>query len=187
MKPMTVAEVAAAVGAAVPSTGADRVISTVEFDSRKVHAGSLFVAIVGEHVDGHAYAAVAAAAGAVAVLGTQQIDVDLPLITVTDPLAALALLAAESARQLIDAGLTIVGITGSAGKTSTKDLVAAIARAAGETVAPPESFNNELGHPYTVLRATEETRYLVLELSARGRGHITKLAAIAPPSDRAVA
>ena len=79
-------------------------------------------------------------------------------------------------------GLTIVGITGSSGKTSTKDLLAAVLAPLGEVVAPPGSFNNELGHPWTVLRATEATDYLVLEMSARHPGNIAALAAIAPPS-----
>ena len=97
-------------------------------------------------------------------------------------LAALARLAAAVAAELVDGGLTIVGITGSSGKTSTKDLLAAVLAPLGEVVAPPGSFNNELGHPWTVLRATESTDYLVLEMSARHRGNIAALAAIAPPS-----
>ncbi len=181
MKPMTVAQVAEIVGVPAPAQGADAVVSSVEFDTRKVRSGSLFVALAGERVDGHDFAEQAGAAGAVAVLGSRPIAGSVPLLQVPDVLAALATLAAASARQLIAGGLTVIGITGSAGKTSTKDLVAALAAAAGETVAPPESFNNELGHPYTVLRATEQTRYLVLELSARGPGHIAMLAGIAPP------
>ncbi len=189
MKPMTVDEVAAAVG--LPPLGAagggDAVVTSVEFDSRKVRPGTLFLALVGETADGHRFAPAAQAAGAVAVLGTADIDpgedgTTLPLLKVPDALAALAGLATVSARALIDDGLRVVGITGSAGKTSTKDLVAAIAAAAGPTIAPPESFNNELGHPYTVLRADESTRFLVLELSARGVGHIAMLTTIAPPS-----
>ena len=97
-------------------------------------------------------------------------------------LAALARLAAAVAAKLVDGGLTIVGVTGSSGKTSTKDLLAAVLTPLGEVIAPPGSFNNELGHPWTVLRATEATDYLVLEMSARHRGNIAALAAIAPPS-----
>ncbi|HEX2211859.1 MAG TPA: UDP-N-acetylmuramoyl-tripeptide--D-alanyl-D-alanine ligase, partial [Mycobacterium sp.] len=97
-------------------------------------------------------------------------------------LAALAQLAAAVAAELVDGGLTIVGITGSSGKTSTKDLVAAVLAPLGEVVAPPGSFNNELGHPWTVLRATRSTNFLVLEMSARHRGNIAALAAIATPS-----
>jgi UDP-N-acetylmuramoyl-tripeptide--D-alanyl-D-alanine ligase len=77
--------------------------------------------------------------------------------------------------------ITVTGLTGSAGKTSTKDLLAGLAARLGPTIAPPGSFNNEIGHPLTVLRATRETRYLVLEMGARGLGHIRHLAGIAPP------
>jgi len=94
----------------------------------------------------------------------------------------LARLAAAVAAELVDGGLTIVGITGSSGKTSTKDLLAAVLAPLGEVVAPPGSFNNELGHPWTVLRATESTDYLILEMSARHPGNIAALAEIAPPS-----
>jgi UDP-N-acetylmuramoyl-tripeptide--D-alanyl-D-alanine ligase len=97
-------------------------------------------------------------------------------------LSALAKLAAAVAAELVDCGLRIVGITGSSGKTSTKDLIAAVLRPLGEVVAPPGSFNNELGHPWTVLRATRETDYLVLEMSARHPGNIAALATIAPPA-----
>ena len=86
------------------------------------------------------------------------------------------------AADLVAGGLTIVGITGSSGKTSTKDLLAAVLAPLGEVIAPPGSFNNELGHPWTVLRSTEATDYLVLEMSARHPGNIASLAAIAPPS-----
>ena len=78
-------------------------------------------------------------------------------------------------------GLAVVGVTGSAGKTSTKDLLAAVLTPLGPTVAPPESFNNELGTPWTALRADATTRQLVLEFSARGPGHIAALCAVAPP------
>ena len=97
-------------------------------------------------------------------------------------LAALAKLAKAVAAELVAAGLTIIGITGSSGKTSTKDLVAAVLEPLGEVVAPPGSFNNELGHPWTVLRATRRTDYLVLEMSARHPGNIAALAEIAPPA-----
>ncbi|HNM96203.1 MAG TPA: UDP-N-acetylmuramoyl-tripeptide--D-alanyl-D-alanine ligase, partial [Mycobacterium sp.] len=97
-----------------------------------------------------------------------------------------AKLAAAVAAELAAGGMTIVGITGSSGKTSTKDLIAAVLRPLGEVIAPPGSFNNELGHPWTVLRATADTDYLVLEMSARHRGNIAALAAIARPSIAAV-
>jgi UDP-N-acetylmuramoyl-tripeptide--D-alanyl-D-alanine ligase len=119
----------------------------------------------------------AVAAGATAALVTK--PVDQPHVLVLDGLDALARLAAASVRRLPD--LTVVAITGSSGKTSTKDLVEGLLSRLGPTVAPRASFNNELGHPYTVLRADAATRYLVLELSARGTGHIRALTDIAPP------
>ncbi|MCW2612590.1 MAG: UDP-N-acetylmuramoyl-tripeptide--D-alanyl-D-alanine ligase, partial [Cryptosporangiaceae bacterium] len=184
MIPLTLAEVAAATGGELIG-GADpnaRVTGSVEYDSRKVGPGGLFLALPGERVDGHDFAAGAIGAGAVAVLATR--DVGVPAILVTEPLAALGRLATAVLGRLPD--LTVVGITGSSGKTSTKDLLGQLLARHGETVAPPGSLNNELGHPYTVLRVTGSTRYLVLEKSARGLGHITALTGIAPPRIGAV-
>lgn len=208
MIPMTLAEVAAVIGAHAPEPSAASVIVTsVEFDSRRVAPGALFVALPGEHADGHDFAGAAASHGAVAVLGTRPVA-ELPTLIVpsregavsasgvmpgsTDVAAtrardadavlhALSALAHHVVTGLIDGGLTVVGVTGSSGKTSTKDLIAAVLSRAGAVVAPPESFNNELGHPYTVLRADASTDFLVLELSARGIGHIAALTAIARP------
>lgn len=203
---LSVAEIARIVGGRLdgidPET-ADRtlVTGTVEFDSRKVGHGGLFLALPGARVDGHDHAAGAVAAGAVAVLAARPVGV--PAIVVeptgvarnevsalehdTDGsgaavLTATAALAREVADRLAADGMRIVGVTGSSGKTSTKDLIAAVLAPLGEVVAPPGSFNNELGHPWTVLRATPSTRFLVLELSARRPGNIAELAAIAPPS-----
>jgi UDP-N-acetylmuramoyl-tripeptide--D-alanyl-D-alanine ligase len=182
-----------------------RITGTVEFDSRAVTPGGLFLALPGARSDGHQHAAAAVAAGAVAVLAARPVGV--PAVVVRPRkdevaesdsgasvlehdvdgsgaavLAALALLAGAVAAELVAGGLTIVGVTGSSGKTSTKDLLAAVLTPLGEVVAPPGSFNNELGHPWTVLRATTDTDYLILELSARHPGNIAALAAIAPPS-----
>jgi UDP-N-acetylmuramoyl-tripeptide--D-alanyl-D-alanine ligase len=179
-----------------------RVTGTVEFDSRALSQGGLFLALPGARTDGHDFAAAAVAAGAVAVLAARPVGV--PAIVVkpagagVDPgagvlehdtdgsgaavLAALARLAAAVAAELVAGGLTIIGVTGSSGKTSTKDLLAAVLGPLGAVVAPPGSFNNELGHPWTVLRATTETDFLILEMSARHRGNIAALASIAPPS-----
>ena len=99
---------------------------------------------------------------------------------------ALAKLAAAVAAELAAGGMTIVGITGSSGKTSTKDLIAAVLRPLGEVIAPPGSFNNEIGAPLTACRVTSETRFLVSEMGARGRGHITALARISRPTIGAV-
>jgi UDP-N-acetylmuramoyl-tripeptide--D-alanyl-D-alanine ligase len=179
---LTVAEVAQIVSGTVSGVDPAVVVTgKVEFDSRRVAAGDLFLAFVGEHVDGHDFAEQALAAGAVAVMSTRELAVG--SIVVDDPIAAITALAAYQAHRL---PATIIGITGSSGKTSTKDLLAQVLAHAGVTVAPPGSFNNELGHPYTVLLADEHTEYLVLEISARGLGHITHLTEIAPPRIGAV-
>jgi UDP-N-acetylmuramoyl-tripeptide--D-alanyl-D-alanine ligase len=177
--PLTLAEVAAAVGGElVAGDPTIRVTGPVEFDSRKVRLGALFVAFPGEKVDGHDYAAAAISAGAVGVLGTRVVA-DLPMVLVDDPLAAMGALA----RAVVDRlpALTVIGLTGSSGKTTTKDLIAQLAVRLGPTVAPPGSFNNELGHPYTALQADEQTRYLVLEKGARGPGHVRYLCELVPP------
>lgn len=179
-----------------------QVTGTVEFDTRKLTPGGLFVALPGEKVDGHDFAAQAVEAGAVAVLAAREVDA--PAIVVPPlpageahersvaltgdkdgsgaaVLAALAKLARHVVQRLAEGELTVVGVTGSSGKTSTKDVIAQLLEPLGPTIAPPGSFNNELGHPWTALRADAETRHLVLELSARGPGHIAHLAEIAPP------
>ena len=175
---LTLAEIADIVDgtlhAADPHT---RVTGTLEFDSRAVTPGGLFLALPGERVDGHDFVETAVANGAVASLVTQPVDG--PSIVVHDGFTALAALASEVLRRLPD--IKVIGVTGSSGKTSTKDLLAQLLSRQGSTVAPPGSFNNELGHPYTVLRATPATRFLVLENSARGIGHIRHLTEIARP------
>ena len=149
-------------------------------DSRKAKSGSLFVAIAGEHLDGRDFVAAALEAGAVATLAASAVPG--PHVLVDDPVAALGLLAADRLQVLRErSDLDVVAITGSQGKTSVKDLVAHILSSDGQTVAPEGSFNNELGVPLTVLRASESTRHLVLEMGARGVGHIAYLCQIAPP------
>ena len=201
---MTLARIAEITGGRLsPEADPDaRVTGFVEFDSRKIGPGGLFVAFPGARVDGHDFVDKAAEAGAAAALTTREVGRPSVIVEKLKPrqddnsdLAAndpdgsaagvvegMSRLAAAVARELTgEHGLTIVGVTGSAGKTSTKDLIAAVLSHAGETVAPPGSFNNEIGHPYTVLRCTEETDFLVAEMSARGVGHIAHLASIAPP------
>ncbi|WP_328411402.1 UDP-N-acetylmuramoyl-tripeptide--D-alanyl-D-alanine ligase [Nocardia sp. NBC_00403] len=253
---MTLREIADVVGGTLHDVPDPEVTVTgsVEFDSRRIGSGDLFLALPGEHADGHDFAAAAVAAGAVAVLAARPVGA--PAIVVTPAagavpatsvalahdsdgsgaavLAALATLARVSVERLSAAGatgseevaerdhaeprerrqsntaagatgseevaerdhaeprerrqsstaaggLTVIGVTGSSGKTSTKDLLAAVLAPLGPVVAPPGSFNNELGHPWTALRADADTRFLVLELSARGPGHIAALAKVAPP------
>ena len=179
MIPLTLAEIADAVGGELHDVADPRVPVTgdVELDSRRIRPGGLFVALAGERVDGHEHAAGAVGAGAVGVLAARPVGV--PAVVVPDVPAALADLARAVLDRLPD--ITVVGLTGSSGKTSTKDLLAQLLAELGPTVAPPGSFNNELGHPYTVLRSTVDTRYLVLEKSARGIGHVAWLTRIARP------
>ncbi|GAA5196814.1 UDP-N-acetylmuramoyl-tripeptide--D-alanyl-D-alanine ligase [Rugosimonospora acidiphila] len=180
MIPMRLDEIAAAVsGRLAGADPAATVTGTVEFDSREIGAGGLFVAFLGEKADGHDFAPTAMAAGATAVLGTRELP-GVPMVIVSDPLAAMAALARAVVDRLPE--LTIVGLTGSSGKTTTKDLIAQLTARLGPTVAPAGSFNNELGHPYTVLKADAGTRYLVLEMGARGIGHIRYLTQAAPPN-----
>jgi UDP-N-acetylmuramoyl-tripeptide--D-alanyl-D-alanine ligase len=175
---MSLAEIAAAVdGSVVGGDPGTLVTGPVEFDSREIGPGGLFAAFAGQNVDGHDFVTDAVAAGAVAVLGTRPTPA--PTIVVADTLAAMGRLARTVVDRLPD--LTIIGITGSSGKTSTKDLIVALLSRLGPTVGPPGSFNNELGLPHTVLKADPETRFLVLEMGARGPGHLTYLCEIAPP------
>jgi UDP-N-acetylmuramoyl-tripeptide--D-alanyl-D-alanine ligase len=178
--PLSIAEVAEVTGASLAGVPAPAaiVVGPVVIDSRQAEPGALFAALPGERVDGHDFAAAAVAAGAVAVLANHPTGV--PSLVVADVLAALARLAKAVVDRL--PGLTIAGITGSAGKTTTKDLAAQLIGSLGPTVAPRNSFNNEIGHPLTVLRVTGQTRYLVTELSARGPGHIAALCQVAPPT-----
>ena len=179
MIPLTLGEIADAIGADV--VGVDpgvRVTGPVEFDSRKVGRGGLFVAFPGEKVDGHDYAGVAIAAGAVAVLGSRPVQ-GVPMLVVDDALTALGKLARAVRDRLPE--LTVIGITGSSGKTTTKDFISQLLAGLGEVVAPAGNLNNELGLPYTMLQATGRTRYLVLEMGARGTGHVRYLCGIARP------
>ncbi len=177
MIPLSLAQIAQITGGELAGDATTLVTGEVVIDSRRAGPGGLFAAVAGERADGHDFAADAIAAGAVAVLATRPVRV--PSVLVAEVEAALAALA----RYVIDLlpAARIAGITGSSGKTSTKDLAAQLAERLGPTIAPAGSFNNELGLPLTVLRADPSTRYLVLEFSARGLGHIAQLCRIAPP------
>jgi UDP-N-acetylmuramoyl-tripeptide--D-alanyl-D-alanine ligase len=180
---LTVAEIAELSNGKVSALAdpAALVPGPVVADSRLVVPGALFVAIPGERVDGHHFAGQAIADGAHVVLASRPVNV--PAVMVDDTVAGLGLLARGYLRRLTEAvGPTVVGITGSSGKTSTKDIVAQLMGTHGPTVAPVGSFNTEVGLPLTVLQADAGTRYLVLELSARGMGHIAYLCGIARPS-----
>ena len=178
---VTVEEIARALGAELSGPGDNAaVVTALTVDSRMVIPGALFVALPGEHVDGHDYVAAALDAGAAAALTRHPVN-DALCLVVVDPLVALGRLS----RYLIDRssghGLCAIGITGSVGKTSTKDLLAQVLEQSGPTVAAAGNLNNELGVPLTVGRIDAGTRFLVLEMGARGIGHIAYLCGIAPP------
>ncbi|MDQ0944141.1 UDP-N-acetylmuramoyl-tripeptide--D-alanyl-D-alanine ligase [Streptomyces sp. V1I1] len=175
---LSLAEIAEIVGGQsydIPDP-AVRVTGPVVIDSRAVRPGSLFAAFAGEHVDGHDYAERAVAAGAAAVLATRPVGV--PAIVVPDVTAALGALARSVVERL---GTTAIALTGSSGKTSTKDLIAQVLERKGPTVYPAGNLNNEIGLPLTALRAAEDTQHLVLEMGARYIGDIRYLTGLVPP------
>ncbi len=184
MIPLTVHEIVTATGGRLIATspGDESLVvdGAVHTDSRQLGPGGLFVARLGEHNDGHDYVEAARQAGAVAALVQRQVDVDLPQIVVDDTEVAFGLLA-RCVTEAAGERLTVIAVTGSSGKTSTKDILGHVLGAHAPTIAAQESFNSEIGVPLTVCRITPQTRYLVVEMGARGIGHLSYLATVAPP------
>ncbi len=169
-------EVARATGGTL--FGPDVVVRAVTIDSRSVEGGELFVAIVGER-DGHDFLGAARAAGAAAYLTSRAPVEGSTTIVVADTGAALTALGGAARDRLPD---RVVGITGSVGKTSTKDLLASVFARRLRTAASPRSYNNELGVPLTLVNAPADTEAVVVEMGARGRGHVARLCAVARPT-----
>ena len=180
---LTVAEIAAAIGAEAPAGTAEQVVGgSVETDSRLVGAGSIFFALPGEVTDGHLFAEGAVTNGAALVVAERPLDLDVPVLVVDDGVAALAALARNVVARVRARGrLRVVAVTGSNGKTTTKNLMRAIFSAEGPTVAPEGSFNNHVGAPISMLRVDESTAYLVVEMGASGVGEIARLVSIVTP------
>ncbi|MDI5969925.1 UDP-N-acetylmuramoyl-tripeptide--D-alanyl-D-alanine ligase [Streptomyces sp. SL13] len=178
MLPMTLAGIAEVVrGRTHQVPDPEAVVTGAAFiDSRRPVVGGLFVAFDGETVDGHDFASQAVAAGAAAVLASREVAA--PAIVVPDVLEALNVLTSWTARQMT--GTRRIGVTGSSGKTSTKDLMAQVLGGLGATVATVGSQNNEIGVPLTVLGTPPGTKYLVLEMGARGIGHLAHLTDLVP-------
>ncbi len=180
---MSIARIADVVSGTMVGADPEVLVQSVVADSRAVAPGCMFVAIKGDRVDGGDFAAGACAVGAVAVLADRALTDDegraIPCVVVDDPVEALGRLAAWVRSSLLSC--TVVAITGSSGKTSTKDLVASVLAGVGSTVSAAGSFNTEVGLPLTVLTADDQTRFLVLEMGMRGEGHIAYLADIAKP------
>ncbi|MFW6596972.1 UDP-N-acetylmuramoyl-tripeptide--D-alanyl-D-alanine ligase [Propionibacteriaceae bacterium Y2011] len=185
---MTRAALAEAVGGDLVGPDPDALVGPdVVRDSRDVTPGAVFCAIVGERVDGHRFVAPTFSSGA----GTALVErdrwpatgeqADLPVVRVADVPTALGRLGRHVVDDAKHHGLAVVAITGSMGKTSTKDLLGQLLAAAGPTVAPENSFNNEIGVPLTATRIDDRTRFLVSEMGARGIGHIADLCALVPP------
>jgi len=176
MRPVTAQWVANAVSGTL-AADVDAIVTSVVKDSREVAPGALYVAFVGERVDGHDFVPAALAAGATLCLVSQHVDA--PHVLVDDVELALGALArAYLALLRTEGDITVVAVTGSNGKTTTKDL---LAQTLPDVVAPVGSYNNEIGMPLTVLAADSSTRHLVLEMGASGPGHIAYLTSIAPP------
>ncbi len=184
---LTLAEIASAVGGvlqigstdASPDTVIDGAVTT---DSREIGPGDVFFAKRGEFDDGHRFAPAAAAQGAALLVVEHALEVEVPQIVVADTVEALGALATEVVARVRALGrLRIVGVTGSNGKTTTKNLLRAVLERVGPTVAARASFNNEVGAPITMLELTEQTRFLVAEMGASGVGEIARLVRMARP------
>jgi len=183
---LSLAEIAAATSGEVRLAGDDtletRVSGTVDTDSRNIAEGDVFVAKPGEVTDGHEFVGRAREAGAVLALVERFVDEPITQILVDDVVQAIAELAREVvARVRARGGLKIVGITGSNGKTTTKNMLCAILSEEGETVAPVASYNNAVGAPLTMLRVTETTEFLVCEFGADAPRQIERLAGLVTP------
>jgi UDP-N-acetylmuramoyl-tripeptide--D-alanyl-D-alanine ligase len=177
MIPMQASEIAVVVNGTLH--GSDVLVSEAPvIDSRVAIDGSLFLAVQGENVDGHGYVDDAFARGAVLAITSK--PVSQRHIIVDDVVAALGKLAQHVRSNLLD--LTVIGITGSQGKTTTKELLASILSSAAPTVAPHGNFNNEIGAPISLLHCTETTKYCIVEMGARHPGDIAHLCSIAQPN-----
>lgn len=175
-------KLAAVVQGSLIGDGDAVVTATVETDSRLVSSGSLFFAKPGEHADGHDFVADAIKHGAIAAVVERQLPDAINQIVVSDSVKALGALAAWLVAELRSRGnLRVVGITGSNGKTTTKNMLREILSKVGETIAPIESFNNSVGAPISILRANSTTKFLIVEMGAKGLGSIDYLARIANP------
>lgn len=185
---LTAAQIAEAVSGTLSATlDPATVLVHVTPDSREVTAeGTLYVAKPGERADGHDFIDAALGAGAAAVLAERATHAPdgaaHPAIIVEDAVLAMGALAREVVRRIRGhSPTTVIGITGSAGKTTTKDLLAALLATQGPTVAPVGSYNGEVGVPLTVFRAELDTRFLVVEMGADHVGNIAYLCDIVRP------
>ena len=175
-------EISEAIGAKLIGDGTVVISGSVETDSRLIKAGSLFVAKPGEVTDGHEFVSSAIANGAVALIVEHEVSSTVPQLVVKDSVHALGLLAKHVVAKVKALGqLKVIGVTGSNGKTTTKNMLREVLSTKGKTIAPEESFNNEVGAPYSMLKIDEQTKFLVVEMGAGGPGTIKYLAQMCEP------
>jgi len=181
---LSIAEIASALSARRARVSDDQLLvsGVVTTDSREITVGGIFFAKPGEVTDGHEFVADALARGAVLVVVEREVPIAIAQLVVTDVVDALGQLAKLVLERVRSQGkLRVIGITGSNGKTSTKNMLRAILAAAGPTVSPRDSYNNEVGAPTTVLELQEDTQFLIAELGAAGPGSIERLAKLIEP------
>ncbi|HZA84101.1 MAG TPA: Mur ligase family protein, partial [Actinomycetes bacterium] len=178
MIPLSLGEIAGVTGGRLVDGDPEAVVGGVAVDSRTVRPGELFVALPGRRTDGSLFAAAAAEAGAAATLAQAGTVFAGPRVEVPDPVASLAAVGGAVRDR---SAAAVVAVTGSTGKTTTKDLLAAVLATSLRTVANRASFNNEVGLPLTLTRIEPDTQAVVVEMGARGPGHIAALARLARP------
>ncbi|MCU1576893.1 MAG: murF [Leifsonia sp.] len=184
---LTLGQIAEAISGSLRVEGTDATSATViagpvHTDSREVEPGSIFFAKPGEVTDGHLFAPQAAERGAALLVVERALDLPVPQLLVDDVVVALGALAADVVSRVRSLGrLKVIGITGSNGKTTTKNILRSILEKAGQTIAPRGSYNNEVGAPMTMLELTDQTQFLVVEMGASGAGEIARLVRLAKP------
>ena len=180
---LSLAELRDELGAELYGGDPEAIVSgSVQTDSRLVEPGSVFFALPGSVTDGHRFVSAAVAAGAAVVVAERRVDVAVPVLVVRDGVEALAALARLVVARVRALGrMRVVAVTGSNGKTTTKNLLRAILAAEGPTVAPEGSFNNQVGAPISMLRVDEATEYLIVEMGASFVGDIARLIGIVTP------
>jgi UDP-N-acetylmuramoyl-tripeptide--D-alanyl-D-alanine ligase len=179
---VSVKDLVGVIGAQLIGNGEIEITGSAETDSRLVSEGSIFFAKPGAEADGHDFVADAKSRGAVVAVVQRPVDVEITQLLVPDTVVALGLVASwliDELKAIND--LKVIGITGSNGKTTTKNMLRAILSQVGNTIAPIESFNNVVGAPISILRADLQTQFLVVEMGAEGLGSITYLAKMAQP------
>lgn len=171
MIPLTISQISEVISGKIVGDGNKLITGSAFFDSREIVSNGIFLALKGEHVDGHDFAINALESGAGVIICTREIGST--CIVVSDVVEAITKLAAY-VRQKIS-GMRVIAITGSHGKTTTKDLSKHLLSMMGKTVAPRSSFNNDLGVPITILECSADTKFCILEMGARNLGDISKL------------